>query len=68
MTRSRERALLILLSAVQFTHVLDFMVMLPLGPLMAAGRIMLLTLNKARSGPLMVMAPEAKFKASVPVF
>ncbi len=32
MTRSRERALLILLSAVQFTHVLDFMVMLPLGP------------------------------------
>ena len=32
MTRRRETALLVLLSAVQFTHVLDFMVMLPLGP------------------------------------
>jgi DHA1 family inner membrane transport protein len=32
MTRTRERTLLILLAAVQFTHVLDFMVMLPLGP------------------------------------
>ena len=42
--------------------------MLPLGPLIAAGRVTLLTLNKAISGPLMVMAPEAKFRASVPVF
>ena len=32
MTESRERRLLLLLAAVQFTHVLDFMVMLPLGP------------------------------------
>jgi len=32
MTRGQERGLLLLLSAVQFTHVLDFMVMLPLGP------------------------------------
>jgi len=32
MTRGQERTLLLLLAAVQFTHVLDFMVMLPLGP------------------------------------
>jgi len=32
MTESRERRLLLLLAAVQFTLVLDFMVMLPLGP------------------------------------
>jgi len=32
MIESRERRLLLLLAAVQFTHVLDFMVMLPLGP------------------------------------
>lgn len=32
MTESRERRLLLLLAAVQFTHVMDFMVMLPMGP------------------------------------
>ena len=32
MTRLPERPLLLLLAAVQFTHIMDFMVMMPLGP------------------------------------
>ena len=32
LSRGHERLLLLLLAAVQFTHALDFMVMLPLGP------------------------------------
>src|SRR5262245_24111368 len=32
MTRLSERWLLLLLAAVQFTHIMDFMIMMPLGP------------------------------------
>ena len=32
MTRTSERSLLLLLAAVQFTHIMDFMIMMPLGP------------------------------------
>ena len=32
MNRLSERSLLLLLAAVQFTHVMDFMIMMPLGP------------------------------------
>lgn len=33
-THLSERALLILLAAVQFTHIMDFMIMMPLGPML----------------------------------
>lgn len=32
MTRTSERSLLLLLATVQFTHIMDFMIMMPLGP------------------------------------
>src|SRR3979409_2411608 len=32
MTRLSERSLLLLLAAVQFTHIVDFMILMPLGP------------------------------------
>src|SRR6478736_5319689 len=32
MKRLSERSILLLLAAVQFTHIMDFMVMMPLGP------------------------------------
>src|SRR6266849_1767336 len=32
MNRISERSLLLVLAAVQFTHVMDFMIMMPLGP------------------------------------
>ncbi|HEY6169364.1 MAG TPA: MFS transporter, partial [Verrucomicrobiae bacterium] len=32
MNRLSERSLLLLLAAVQFTHIMDFMIMMPLGP------------------------------------
>ena len=32
MNRLSERALLLLLAAVQFTHIVDFMILMPLGP------------------------------------
>src|SRR5690242_4509570 len=32
MGRFSERAILLLLAAVQFTHIMDFMIMMPLGP------------------------------------
>src|SRR5690348_14927820 len=32
MARLSERSLLILLASVQFTHIMDFMIMMPLGP------------------------------------
>ncbi|MEO8425488.1 MAG: hypothetical protein ABI651_00100 [Verrucomicrobiota bacterium] len=32
MKQLSERSLLLLLAAVQFTHVMDFMIMMPLGP------------------------------------
>src|SRR6478736_7804319 len=32
MKRLSERVLLLLLAAVQFTHIMDFMIMMPLGP------------------------------------
>ena len=33
-THLSERSLLILLAAVQFTHIMDFMIMMPLGPML----------------------------------
>jgi len=32
MNRLSERSLLLLLAAVQFTHIVDFMILMPLGP------------------------------------
>src|SRR5438046_10766321 len=32
MNRLSERSLLLLLAAVQFTHIMDFMILMPLGP------------------------------------
>ena len=32
MKRLSERSILLLLAAVQFTHIVDFMIMMPLGP------------------------------------
>ena len=32
LTPARERVTLLVLAAVQFTHVVDFMIMVPLGP------------------------------------
>lgn len=34
LSRARERSILLVLAAVQFTHVVDFMIMVPLGPML----------------------------------
>lgn len=48
LSRSRERWLLLTLAGVQFTHILDFMIMIPLGPQLTA----LFDLSNAQFGLL----------------
>jgi len=57
MKRISERSLLLLLAAVQFTHIVDFMILMPLGPqLMRVLQIMTLAAPASRRGAFMSLS------------